>query len=95
MGSIFRKLFRLVLFLSVCLNIASAQDVFQHQFPAGITKPLAGEAQNVGLFSNFTTENGLPLDGIHSAIMDKNGNLWFGTAGGASRFDGKYCVWNQ
>ena len=59
------------------------------QIQNGITKPLAGEAQNVGLFSNFTTENGLPLDGIHSAIMDKNGNLWFGTAGGASRFDGK------
>ena len=39
---------------------------------------------------NYTTDNGLALDAIASAIMDKKGNLWFGTyGGGVSRYDGK------
>jgi ligand-binding sensor domain-containing protein/serine phosphatase RsbU (regulator of sigma subunit) len=43
---------------------------------------------------NYTTENGLALDAItfghKSALCDKNGNLWFCTAGGGvSRYDGK------
>ena len=41
-------------------------------------------------FTNFTTDNGLALDAISCSIMDKSGNLWFGTqGGGASKYDGK------
>lgn len=48
------------------------------------------EAQGVGFFTTFTTDNGLALDRIVSAICDKSGNLWFGTyGGGVSRYDGK------
>ena len=53
----------------------------------GIANP---EAQGIGFFTNYTTDNGLALDGITSAIRDKKGNLWFCTAGGGvSRYDGK------
>jgi serine phosphatase RsbU (regulator of sigma subunit)/streptogramin lyase len=48
------------------------------------------EAQGVGFFTTYTTDNGLALDGITSAIRDRSGNLWFSTAGGGvSRYDGK------
>ncbi len=41
-------------------------------------------------FTNFTTDDGLALDGISCSVMDKSGNLWFGTyGGGVSRYDGK------
>ncbi|WP_232826689.1 two-component regulator propeller domain-containing protein [Cognataquiflexum aquatile] len=40
-------------------------------------------------FTNFTTEDGLALDGVRCSMMDKFGNLWFGTERGVSRFDGK------
>ncbi|MEY3243055.1 MAG: hypothetical protein RIR11_4494 [Bacteroidota bacterium] len=41
-------------------------------------------------FANFTTDDGLALDAIGCSVMDKNGNLWFGTqGGGVSRYDGK------
>ena len=41
-------------------------------------------------FTNFTTDNGLALDAISCSILDKTGNLWFGTwGGGVSRYDGK------
>ena len=41
-------------------------------------------------FTNFTTDNGLALDVICCSVMDKTGNLWFGTlGGGVSRYDGK------
>ncbi len=46
--------------------------------------------QGVGFFTNFNTENGLPLDGIHYSMLDKKGNLWLGTrGGGVIRYDGK------
>ena len=48
------------------------------------------EAQGIGFFTNYTTDNGLALDGITAAIRDKAGNLWFCTGGGGvSRYDGK------
>ncbi|MCL6257626.1 ATP-binding protein [Aquiflexum sp. TKW24L] len=41
-------------------------------------------------FTNFTTDDGLAMDGLNCSIIDKSGNLWFGTAGGGvSRYDGK------
>ena len=40
------------------------------------------------LMQNYNTDQGLPLSAVHSSCMDKNGNLWFGTNGGATRYDG-------
>lgn len=43
-----------------------------------------------GNFTNFTSDDGLALDAISCSIMDRLGNLWFGTfGGGVSRYDGK------
>lgn len=40
-------------------------------------------------FTNINTEQGLLLSSITSSIIDKKGNLWFGTAGGGvTRYDG-------
>ena len=30
-------------------------------------------------FTNFTTDNGLALDAVFCSLLDKFGNLWFGT----------------
>ncbi len=41
-------------------------------------------------FTNFTTDDGLTLDAISCSVMDKAGNIWFGTLGGGiSKYDGK------
>ncbi|WP_194973330.1 sensor histidine kinase [Aquiflexum lacus] len=40
-------------------------------------------------FATFTSDDGLSLDNITSSLLDKSGNLWFGTwGGGISKFDG-------
>ena len=55
-----------------------------------ITPPSIKKSNFLSQMQNYTTDNGLALDGIASAIKDKNGNLWFGTfGGGVSRYDGK------
>lgn len=40
-------------------------------------------------FQHFTTKQGLAGDGVTNIYEDKTGNIWFGTASGASRYDGK------
>jgi len=40
-------------------------------------------------FRNFTTSDGLANDRVTHIYEDKTGNIWFGTEGGASRYDGK------
>ncbi|MES2284880.1 MAG: two-component regulator propeller domain-containing protein [Bacteroidota bacterium] len=51
---------------------------------------IMGEAGGTSNFTNYTTDQGLALDAISCALMDKFGNLWFGTpGGGVSRYDGK------
>ncbi len=39
-------------------------------------------------FTNFTTAQGLANNVVYSITEDKTGNLWFGTNGGVSRYDG-------
>jgi signal transduction histidine kinase/ligand-binding sensor domain-containing protein len=42
-------------------------------------------------FTNYTVEDGLANDNLSCAIVDKRGDIWFGThGGGVSRFDGKH-----
>ena len=40
-----------------------------------------------GRWTNFTTEEGLPINEIRSIYADSQGNLWFATTAGASRFE--------
>ncbi len=40
-------------------------------------------------FTNFSSENGLALDAVRCSLMDESGNIWFGTLGGVSCYDGK------
>jgi ligand-binding sensor domain-containing protein len=41
------------------------------------------------LIQNFTTKDGLASNQVTFIYEDKKGNTWFGTGGGASRYDGK------
>lgn len=41
-------------------------------------------------FRQFTSQNGLAQSQVRTMAQDANGYLWFGTLGGASRFDGQY-----
>jgi ligand-binding sensor domain-containing protein/signal transduction histidine kinase len=41
-------------------------------------------------FTNFNSDDGLALNGVNCSMLDRDGNLWFGTqGGGASKYDGK------
>lgn len=49
---------------------------------------LSGQEQAMRYF-NYTAEQGLANNAVHSTLLDKDGFLWIGTEGGLSRFDGK------
>ncbi len=52
--------------------------------------PIAADAQGRGLFTTYTTDEGLSLDEIYCSYKDNLGNLWFGTnGGGINKYDGK------
>lgn len=38
---------------------------------------------------NWRTEQGLPMDLVHTLLQTKDGYFWVGTAGGLARFDGR------
>lgn len=43
----------------------------------------------ISQFRNYSTDDGLALDAVNTAILDSRGHLWFGTnGGGISRYDG-------
>lgn len=54
-----------------------------------IAKDMANKDQNPANFSNFNKLQGLKHGNVRSLLQDRLGNLWFGTYGGACRFDGK------
>ena len=39
-----------------------------------------------------TTNSELSSNGIQSVLADEEGNVWLGTGGGVSRFDGEECI---
>jgi sugar lactone lactonase YvrE len=41
-----------------------------------------------GVWSHYTTQNGLPGDAVHSIVAARDGTIWAGTSNGLSRFDG-------
>ncbi len=53
--------------------------------------PIPEDAQGKGLFTTYTTDQGLALDQVYCSYKDRQGNLWFGTSGGGvSKYNGKY-----
>jgi ligand-binding sensor domain-containing protein/serine phosphatase RsbU (regulator of sigma subunit) len=69
--------------------------VIDSPFLAGIPEViLVKEAfvkdQNSQNFSSYGKLQGLKHQKIHCIIQDKCGNLWFGTAGGVTKYDGKF-----
>jgi ligand-binding sensor domain-containing protein/signal transduction histidine kinase len=42
-----------------------------------------------GSFTHYTNKQGLSDNTVSAMTIDKNGNLWIGTAGGVNKFDGK------
>jgi ligand-binding sensor domain-containing protein/two-component sensor histidine kinase len=52
----------------------------------GMLSPLMHGQQHV--FTQFTPKDGLAQSQVRSMAQDEQGYLWFGTLGGASRFDG-------
>jgi len=54
-----------------------------------IAKDAYTKDQNPQNFSSFGKLQGLKHGSIYCLLEDKSGNLWFGTGGGVSRFDGK------
>ncbi|PKP44835.1 MAG: hypothetical protein CVT95_10545, partial [Bacteroidetes bacterium HGW-Bacteroidetes-12] len=68
--------------------------VIDSPFVAGIPEVvIAKDAyvkdQNPEGFSSFSKLQGLKHDVIGCMLQDKSGNLWFGTSGGVSKYDGK------
>jgi ligand-binding sensor domain-containing protein/class 3 adenylate cyclase len=52
--------------------------------------PIINSTGHYYIMENYTTNDGLPIDSVVSGIVDRSGNLWFGTWwGGLSRYDGK------
>ena len=54
-----------------------------------IAKDAYVKDQNPAGFSSFSKLQGLKHDVIGCMLQDKSGNLWFGTYGGVSKYDGK------
>jgi len=54
-----------------------------------IAKDANVKDQNPNNFSCFNKQQGLKHDVVRCITQDQNGNLWFGTSGGASKYDGR------
>ncbi len=74
------------------LGVGKSANLLKHLFVDQFTGlPIPEDAQGKGLFSNFTTDQGLALDQVYCSYKDKKGNLWFGTnGGGVSKYNGKH-----
>ncbi|MEP1085749.1 MAG: two-component regulator propeller domain-containing protein [Algoriphagus sp.] len=52
-------------------------------------KPFLQGDGGLSQFKNYSSDNGLALDAVNSAVLDSRGHLWFATnGGGVSRYDG-------
>ena len=74
------------------MGVGKSAAMLKHLFVDKFTGlPIPEDAQGKGLFSNFTTDQGLALDQVYCSYKDKQGNLWFGTnGGGVSKYNGKH-----
>ncbi|MEI7500865.1 MAG: two-component regulator propeller domain-containing protein [Bacteroidota bacterium] len=56
---------------------------------AVVAKDTYSKELNPQNFSTFGKQQGLKHGAVSCMLQDRNGNLWFGTLGGVSKFDGK------
>jgi len=73
------------------LRIAAKGITFLSDFPEVIVarSPSSKDVNQHG-FSSFGTIQGLKTNQIRSMLQDRNGNLWFSSDDGITRYDGKY-----
>lgn len=65
-------------------------DVLRKVVSVFLLMPLFLSGQDSALrYFNYTAEQGLVNNAVHSTLLDKDGFLWIGTEGGLSRFDGR------
>jgi len=67
----------------------------EHPFLIGIpevviVKDAHVKDRNPNNFISFNKQHGLKHDVVRCITQDQSGNIWFGTSGGASKYDGKY-----
>jgi ligand-binding sensor domain-containing protein/serine phosphatase RsbU (regulator of sigma subunit) len=68
-------------------DIINGTNLYQHS-----QKDLQkNKKELVKSFTNFTEKEGLPNNVVNAIVEDKSGNLWFGTCGGVSRYNGN-CI---
>ena len=78
--------------------MGAEKDAIGHHFgiyltPAGVGKTVvAGPGFRQGLWQSFAVQDGLPPGRINSIAQDREGNLWFGTVRGLTRYDGAQFV---
>lgn len=70
------------------MPISAALAVVSEQTP-GLETGGAIKALTQYKIDSWHTEQGLPMDLVHSLIQTRDGYLWVGTARGLTRFDGK------
>jgi ligand-binding sensor domain-containing protein len=65
-------------------------DVLRKVVSVFVFLPLVLSGQESAMrYFNYTAEQGLANNAVHSTLLDKDGFLWIGTEGGLSRFDGR------
>lgn len=69
---------------SMALGLAA-----QSALPPGMATGDATKALTQYKVDNWQTEQGLPMDLVHTLLQTRDGYLWVGTAGGLTRFDGR------
>ena len=62
---------------------------FTSQNGNGLIRYQASKKGHSGIFTQFTTDQGLANNNVVSVFEDKQGILWIGTNGGLSKYDGK------
>jgi ligand-binding sensor domain-containing protein/serine phosphatase RsbU (regulator of sigma subunit) len=76
------------------IKLSTPTTIQTVKFSNGISQkllpPEEKSADFLSFIKNYSSDQGLPIDMMACALIDKKGNLWFGTAGGGiSRYEGK------
>ncbi len=72
------------------IKVASKGLIFQARAPeVVVAKNPSSKDNNPNGFSSFGTIQGLKTNQIRSMLQDRNGNLWFSSEDGVTRYDGR------
>lgn len=79
-----------IILLCITLTFASLNlclDAYAQQLETRNSKPETGTGTE-GVWKSYRYVDGLADNYVWALMQDKEGNIWFGTDGGVSRFDG-------